>query len=473
MGNNIQYINIQDIILSNYYNENSNDNNINNLKESIKIRGITEPLLVRPKNGKYEIVLGNKRYKAALSLGLNSVPVIIKNIDDEVVKQYMFLSDYQNKQNSNTTNQDISSISEVTSNKFINTTNNNEKNINNSNKFTTPSSTITSNFINESQDVINLSELNKKEYERNDFIMNNEQINNNFNGVQSFNNNPVQEPTFGGRFFPSLEDEPTNMNMGTISNNVISEQNLNPPVNNLIDLTDTSVEKETPMTINNINPQSAPTTMMPEFNLNVPNLTSSVSSPQFNNIPRNDFINPEASFNNIPTANEVPVEHSVTNLVPPVPEINSNNVMTISNQESDFNIAPPVNPVTTQFDMSQNIAPQQFGAPQNINIPSMEPQNNFMMNSEPNVPISNQEISTTNTEFVNIPNMDPEVPQMAPIETISEPLEVPNQFPQKEVMPVVNTLKNIAKNLEEFGYKIVLSEEDMLNSYKIVIEIEK
>lgn len=83
-------------------------------------------------------------------------------------------------------------------------------------------------------DIINLSDLNK-EYEREDLEMNNNQMNNMSNnnmGMNSQNNNLVpQEPTFGGRFFPSLEDEPTNMNMGGI--NIPNQNN-----NNLIDLTD-------------------------------------------------------------------------------------------------------------------------------------------------------------------------------------------------------------------------------------------
>lgn len=484
MSDYVQNINIHDIILSEYHNEPNNDNNLASLIESIKRQGITEPLLVRPKNGKYEIVLGNKRYKAAVSLGLNSVPAIIKNIDDEVVKQYMFINDYQNKQNSNTTNEDLLDQPKATSHQFIKTNNSSANNITNNDKFNIPSPTITTNLINanESQDIINLSELDKKEYERNDFIMNNEQLNNNLNGTQPLNNNPVQEPTFGGRFFPSLEDEPTNMSMGSMPNSMMLEPNLAAPVNNLIDLTDTSIEKEAPVAINNINPQPEQPPMTPDFNPSVPNLTTSAPGPQFNNIPTNDFVNPEPTFNNIPPMNEVPVDNLATNLVPPVPEINPNNVMPMSNQMNDFNMATPMSQAAPQFDMSQNIAPQQFGAPQNMEIPSMEPQNNFGMNPEsvmPNnfqgmtIPNNIQEVPVPSNDFITIPNMNPEVPQMALNEVPAEPLGVSSQFPQKEVMPVVNTLKSVAKSLEEFGYKIILAEEDSANAYKIVIEIEK
>ena len=44
---------------------------------------------------------------------------------------------------------------------------------------------------------------------------------------------------------------------------------------------------------------------------------------------------------------------------------------------------------------------------------------------------------------------------------------------QKDLSPVLNTLKNLAINLEAFGYKLNISEENLENSIKLVVEIEK
>jgi ParB family chromosome partitioning protein len=53
------------------------------LAESIKSQGIVQPILVRPKNGKYELVAGERRLRAAKKAGLVLIPTIIKEFSDE------------------------------------------------------------------------------------------------------------------------------------------------------------------------------------------------------------------------------------------------------------------------------------------------------------------------------------------------------------------------------------------------------
>ncbi|VEP17806.1 ParB-like partition protein [Hyella patelloides LEGE 07179] len=54
------------------------------LVASIKLHGILQPLLVRPlTQGGYELVAGERRYRAATEAQLSSVPVVIKELDDE------------------------------------------------------------------------------------------------------------------------------------------------------------------------------------------------------------------------------------------------------------------------------------------------------------------------------------------------------------------------------------------------------
>jgi len=53
------------------------------LAESIKSQGIIEPILARPKNGKYELVAGERRLRAAKKAGLSLMPAIIKDFTDE------------------------------------------------------------------------------------------------------------------------------------------------------------------------------------------------------------------------------------------------------------------------------------------------------------------------------------------------------------------------------------------------------
>lgn len=56
------------------------------LAESIKAQGIMQPILVRPlanKKGKYEIIAGERRFRAAKIAKLNKVPVLVREVADE------------------------------------------------------------------------------------------------------------------------------------------------------------------------------------------------------------------------------------------------------------------------------------------------------------------------------------------------------------------------------------------------------
>lgn len=58
---------------------------LNALAESIKEKGVLQPLLVRKKDDKYEIIAGERRWRAAQKAGLKKLPVIIKELDDKEV----------------------------------------------------------------------------------------------------------------------------------------------------------------------------------------------------------------------------------------------------------------------------------------------------------------------------------------------------------------------------------------------------
>jgi ParB family chromosome partitioning protein len=54
------------------------------LVASVRAHGIIEPLVVRPLgDGRYEIVAGERRYRAALEAGLTEVPVVVREVDDQ------------------------------------------------------------------------------------------------------------------------------------------------------------------------------------------------------------------------------------------------------------------------------------------------------------------------------------------------------------------------------------------------------
>jgi len=65
------------------------------LIQSVREYGILEPLLVRPLNGAYELVAGERRYRAAEEAGLQDVPVVIKELDDQQALQVSLIENLQ------------------------------------------------------------------------------------------------------------------------------------------------------------------------------------------------------------------------------------------------------------------------------------------------------------------------------------------------------------------------------------------
>lgn len=68
---------------------------LSELSDSIKQNGILQPILVRKKGTKYEIVAGERRYQAAKLAGLKEVPVCIKEIDDKDVFRLALIENLQ------------------------------------------------------------------------------------------------------------------------------------------------------------------------------------------------------------------------------------------------------------------------------------------------------------------------------------------------------------------------------------------
>lgn len=68
------------------------------LASSIKQNGIVEPLLVQKKGDYYEIVAGERRWRAAKLAGLDKVPVIIKELTDQQVFEISLIENIQREQ---------------------------------------------------------------------------------------------------------------------------------------------------------------------------------------------------------------------------------------------------------------------------------------------------------------------------------------------------------------------------------------
>jgi ParB family chromosome partitioning protein len=62
--------------------EDFNTQNIEELAQSIKEKGVIQPLLVRRKNDYYELIAGERRLRAANLLNFKEIPILVKDVDD-------------------------------------------------------------------------------------------------------------------------------------------------------------------------------------------------------------------------------------------------------------------------------------------------------------------------------------------------------------------------------------------------------
>ncbi|OPL12651.1 MAG: hypothetical protein AVO34_06860 [Firmicutes bacterium ML8_F2] len=88
-------INIKEIVPG--YNPRSSLDIDEDFIKSIKSLGILEPLLVRPKEGKYEIIAGHRRLKAAESVGITEIPALVRDLDDEQAEHIAYIDNKERK----------------------------------------------------------------------------------------------------------------------------------------------------------------------------------------------------------------------------------------------------------------------------------------------------------------------------------------------------------------------------------------
>lgn len=76
--------------------KNFDDVALRELSESIKEHGVIQPLLVRPlDDGSYQIVAGERRWRASRLAGLEKVPVVIKQLEDAEVQEIALIENLQ------------------------------------------------------------------------------------------------------------------------------------------------------------------------------------------------------------------------------------------------------------------------------------------------------------------------------------------------------------------------------------------
>jgi len=72
------------------------EEDLNSLAQSLKDKGLLQPLVVRPKaDGSFEIVAGERRWRASQRAGLHDLPVLIRDLDDKETLEIALIENIQ------------------------------------------------------------------------------------------------------------------------------------------------------------------------------------------------------------------------------------------------------------------------------------------------------------------------------------------------------------------------------------------
>ena len=96
--NEVVYLHLDDIIPNRFQPRQVFDEKaLKELAVSIKEHGVIQPIIVRNIGNKYEIIAGERRYKASAMAGLTTIPAIIRNLDDKESSKVALLENLQRK----------------------------------------------------------------------------------------------------------------------------------------------------------------------------------------------------------------------------------------------------------------------------------------------------------------------------------------------------------------------------------------
>jgi ParB family chromosome partitioning protein len=70
---------------------------LSELMASIAEKGIIEPIIVRQRGPRFQIVAGERRYQAAVQVGLREIPIVIREVDDDEIIEIALIENIQRK----------------------------------------------------------------------------------------------------------------------------------------------------------------------------------------------------------------------------------------------------------------------------------------------------------------------------------------------------------------------------------------
>ncbi len=431
------------------------EENINELAESIKEHGVIQPIVVRKISDKYEIIAGERRYKASILAGKTTIPAIVTDLDDKNSAEVALIENVQR--------QNLTPIEEAISYKkildmgYINQTDLAEK-------LGKTQSTIANKLR-----LLNLDEevqealLNEKISERHARSLlkldKNKQVEM-LNRIISERMTVRKTDEEINKILNSNSEEKQEVNIPSL--NKVDENNSEIEVLNFdLDEQESSKENELEKTmkIPPITEKEVNNTMNENQNINsIPELNNQVQDNNFNtenvlnNQVQNNNINNENTLNNQNSnINEIPSVNSFNNQEIPVENQNNtfnNNTINMPNlNQQDLNNNQIEVPNVIQQESNNNVSEISDNVSQNLN----NTENQFNIPSEPIIEPETNQDSSFNVQNNNFnfsqqldvtPSEDDNISPVTPVEEVNvgqNPIDIaslPSNNQQESPTPV-------------------------------------
>ncbi|MGI8468769.1 MAG: ParB/RepB/Spo0J family partition protein [Pyrinomonadaceae bacterium] len=74
------------------------EENLEELAQSIKANGVVQPIVVRKKGSRYEIVAGERRWRASQRAGVEKIPAVVRNVSDDKLLELALIENIQRQE---------------------------------------------------------------------------------------------------------------------------------------------------------------------------------------------------------------------------------------------------------------------------------------------------------------------------------------------------------------------------------------
>lgn len=484
-GEEVVYLYLDDIIPNRFQpREVFEERPLKELAVSIKEHGVIQPIIVRRVNDKYEIIAGERRYKASALAGLTKIPAIIRELDDKESSKVALLENLQRK-NLNPieeakTYQKILEIDEMTQEELAKTMGKSQSSVANKLRLLSLSDEIQQALLQDkiserhARTLLNVKDPKEQQDLLNEIIntkMTVRQLESKIKKEQPPNESLIQDTMISN---PSLENiEKKDSTPILKQDNYISSNPLTPSF-----LTGAETQKEEPLLIsstgeNLMNPKEEPELLINEEFSDKENETSSQKFINFGEIDDTEDeesyqVNDGMLLGNVATKNDSSIDvhdlqDNIQNFSLPKKEASSADLDSLlrintdplpsnapnSGENNNLKFFSPAQEALKESEKEEDPSGDYFKAPDLINV---------------DIP---GEVATTPTNNVSL--------SQATYDSKNENQSVPsiNFNPNHSIQDSVEMIREVIKKIEANGLKVDSDEMNLENSYQVIIKIDK